>query len=1164
MVVETLTTLRIVAGLIGVGATLYHGEDDKGESLFKKTPEAIFGQVIGGIFYDFFKVGAEKAHQTLTNKYKNISIDRNSLNHDLQRAARKAQLVATFFAAQDCLEKVKAANLPDEERGTIRQFFDKPLNFIKGRDSRLVFLEAVVKYLDEAIKSVENDSFVENLSLEQFESVFDTYKQAINPDTQKNVAAEFKKDIIREFEVLGKISSEFKIDDDGFKILKTAIFDGWNDLPKENIFSKHFTDLSIINVPQSRIGKKYNWFDLVCIIFNEEYKNNPKVEAAAQKQMLLDISTKLNAFGTLNNTTVSQLTKQISDFADDLKYIREGIDKANEGIGKLEEGQNEQIEISREIRDDIKHLAQSIPLNIKFRSQFPPNMEHKVYGRNNEIETLIEFLRTEKQHPAIVGMTCLGKTSLIRKFLFRNYDQNRNESLLSDVFTDVSYLDCAQILTFESLLRQFNSLMQTAADYSEGDKGEFWKNEVFLRFGERKILVVFDNFESWQADGKYLNDEIKTFLETFLGNPCGAKGIFLSWFLPHNEPEFHAKVKGLQSITAELEEGLEHAEALKLVREEGGKYCGEDSFVDLDKISDAVLTEFFLKISYNPQSIQSMVHFIGQKQCTFREFLDKFQTAFDAEESDEINLNDKRNKILRPAKALIKLQISLLNKKAEKLLHHTAFYGIDVPQDILVSDLENIENDSEENRRQLNRLANDRLIIRTINSNDQEPFAVYNLHPFVRQAIENNLHDFTESHKIYLGNLANRMDAKCHNAFDNKLLYKQLALAECWEKLEDYLLYILNLSERQITRDSVDFWIALATQQIAGVLSVSLTDDQRKSLREKSEKLYLEYIKKYPNDARAYYNLGILLAKDDSRRAEAEEKYNKAIELDPNYANAYINLGILLAKDDSRRAEAEEKYNKAIELDPNHAKAYVNLGILLAEDDSRQAEAEEKYNKAIEFDPNYANAYINLGFLLAEDENRQAEAEEKYNKAIELNPNDAMVYYNLGFLLAKNENRRAEAEAKYNKAIEFDPNYANAYYNLGNLLAEDDSRRAEAEEKYNKAIEFDPNYARAYYNLGILIAEDKSRQAEAEAKYIKAIEIDPNYANAYYNLALLIGKDANRLDISLQFAQKANELNPELKFNPYVNLYIGIVILLIIGIVVILVLGTLIYYLFIR
>lgn len=77
------------------------------------------------------------------------------------------------------------------------------------------------------------------------------------------------------------------------------------------------------------------------------------------------------------------------------------------------------------------------------------------------------------------------------------------------------------------------------------------------------------------------------------------------------------------------------------------------------------------------------------------------------------------------------------------------------------------------------------------------------------------------------------------------------------------------------------------------------TDEFVKSLRAQ--------LQKDPKNKENWYNLGVLLSKDEATKKEAIEAYNKAVELDPKFAVAYQNLTYTTIGDDS---ETIEKYNQ--------------------------------------------------------------------------------------------------------------------------------------------------------------------------------------------------------------------------------------------------------------
>jgi protein O-GlcNAc transferase len=91
----------------------------------------------------------------------------------------------------------------------------------------------------------------------------------------------------------------------------------------------------------------------------------------------------------------------------------------------------------------------------------------------------------------------------------------------------------------------------------------------------------------------------------------------------------------------------------------------------------------------------------------------------------------------------------------------------------------------------------------------------------------------------------------------------------------------------------------------------------------------------------------------------AREAFRKAIELDASYAEAYFNLGLLLARD-GQNEEAERLLRTATQLDPNSSKAHGTLGIVL-QGLGKYSEAEAELRRAIEIDPadGIANFYLN-------------------------------------------------------------------------------------------------------------------------------------------------------------------------------------------------------------
>lgn len=66
-----------------------------------------------------------------------------------------------------------------------------------------------------------------------------------------------------------------------------------------------------------------------------------------------------------------------------------------------------------------------------------------------------------------------------------------------------------------------------------------------------------------------------------------------------------------------------------------------------------------------------------------------------------------------------------------------------------------------------------------------------------------------------------------------------------------------------------------------------------------------------PNDAQAWYNLGVILSEDPASKGEAEQAYRKAIVIQPDMKDAYTNLGNLLMGDDGKAVDAINAARKA-------------------------------------------------------------------------------------------------------------------------------------------------------------------------------------------------------------------------------------------------------------
>jgi tetratricopeptide (TPR) repeat protein len=116
---------------------------------------------------------------------------------------------------------------------------------------------------------------------------------------------------------------------------------------------------------------------------------------------------------------------------------------------------------------------------------------------------------------------------------------------------------------------------------------------------------------------------------------------------------------------------------------------------------------------------------------------------------------------------------------------------------------------------------------------------------------------------------------------------------------------------------------------------------------------------------------------------KARTFYVRAIEQDPQNAWAYYNLG-LVDQTQGNIVDATKAYELAIGIDRGLAPALFNLGVLRGQESDKTA-AIELYRRAIQSDPKLAGAHFNLGLLLIES-GEVAEGKSEITAGVELDP----------------------------------------------------------------------------------------------------------------------------------------------------------------------------------
>jgi tetratricopeptide (TPR) repeat protein len=328
-------------------------------------------------------------------------------------------------------------------------------------------------------------------------------------------------------------------------------------------------------------------------------------------------------------------------------------------------------------------------------------------------------------------------------------------------------------------------------------------------------------------------------------------------------------------------------------------------------------------------------------------------------------------------------------------------------------------------------------------------------------------------------------------------------------------------------------WVAVV---ICGLLIgiFSYWTFERNEVWRDAETLWADCVKKSPDKARPYTNLGKALL-HKKRFDEALDNLLKAIQIDPNYIEARLNLGFVY-ETNGDTDKAIEQYRKAIQINPSFAKAYNNLGVSLLKQDKTD-EAIQNIQKALQLDPGLAAAYMNMGTALAE-QNKFEAAIEYYNKALQINPNIARVQFLLGDALLKQG--RADQGIQHLKiALQIDPDYDEALNNLGGQLLQQ-GKIDEALAYLNRALEINPDLAQAHNNVGIIMIQKGNLDA-AISNFQEALRIAPEFEMAKNNLQRALAIRQNKLDGEVDKLLAALRSRPDDAVLNYRlgNLYLG-------------------------
>ncbi|MFC1654458.1 tetratricopeptide repeat protein [Myxococcota bacterium] len=180
----------------------------------------------------------------------------------------------------------------------------------------------------------------------------------------------------------------------------------------------------------------------------------------------------------------------------------------------------------------------------------------------------------------------------------------------------------------------------------------------------------------------------------------------------------------------------------------------------------------------------------------------------------------------------------------------------------------------------------------------------------------------------------------------------------------------------------------LSTVAAAGgiaVLALGILTFARNADFKSTETIWEDNVRKRPDNARGWMNLGNEYAKQ-GRHHQAADAFAGAVKANPGYPDAHASRGIALAHS-GRPDQALASLNRAIELDPALAHAWRIRGSLHGMHRNYD-QAIIDLTRAIDLTPNDAGAYLDRG-IAHERKGDLDRAVEDYRKALQLDPADA-------------------------------------------------------------------------------------------------------------------------------------------------------------------------------
>jgi tetratricopeptide (TPR) repeat protein len=633
--------LRLLLGLFGVGYSLLEADFGQGASISNEILKSIAGGTVGNAAYDLVKGGGVSAWAATAKLLQ--AGDGENLNHDLQRAARKAQLTATLLAVRACLAETKRAHANQ------KSLWAKAAGLLRG-DEDEQWLKQVARLWQQKIERLPNEVPPPVAEREQIIDLFDPELNLEPTAAQQHFVARLKEDALAE--IRAEQYSVSPLPAAAYQLLEEAIREGWNE------FAADTGHLTALNLSQSlykpeqksalvRTDRQFDWFSLLCGFFNEEYKTNGRVARAMQKYLLLEIRAQGkvvtnkqglpvaadvflahfqqfgDSFARLEQllTRVDEKQDEILGYVSDLVRVQESLDRIDQRTTGIERTVEDIYELEKRLASDVAAIKQA-RVHEYLAAQMVERAVTGVVGdlierdpffvdREAEQASLLRRLAAGEKMLVVTATSGYGKTSLATEVL---HELAPHGELRSEVVQGVLLFYCRESgLTLRDVCVKADRLVSRGqahdltATYDLYKQGKRPLSEVLSALlsalsAAGNVWLVFDNFETMLDGAGVADEELRTFFVQALRTANRLHFLLTSQKLPQFVGAAAPGRLDVKELPADF--------AKKFLRDKGAELKARGIDCGLAEADEQTLDRLLAKITSVPMALVSFAGYL--------------------------------------------------------------------------------------------------------------------------------------------------------------------------------------------------------------------------------------------------------------------------------------------------------------------------------------------------------------------------------------------------------------------------------------------------------------------------------------------------------------------------------------------------------------------------